>query len=46
MKKPKKIEVTLKKDHEHAGKKHKAGEKIMVPETYKDWLRKHEVIKE
>ena len=37
-------EVVLKKAHEHAGKKHKAGDKIKVTADQKAWLTAHGVI--
>lgn len=35
---PKRVEVTLKKPHTHAGKRRQAGDKIMVTEPQRDWL--------
>ena len=32
------VEVTLKKDHSHAGRDFKAGEKITVPKAHAEWL--------
>ena len=40
----KKKTVTLKKDHEHAGKKKKKGDKIEVTEKQAEWLKSLEVI--
>jgi hypothetical protein len=38
------VEVVLAKDHTHAGKPYKAGEKIHVSESDRDWLVANEVI--
>lgn len=32
------LEVSLKKDHTHAGKPYKSGDKIKVTAAQKDWL--------
>lgn len=37
-------EVVLEKEHEHAGKKHKAGDKINVTADQKSWLTQQGVI--
>lgn len=42
--KRKQVEVTLAKPHEHAGQKRKPGEKIMVTETQRDWLKQRGII--
>ncbi len=42
--KMKKVEVVLKKDHIHAGKTCKKGDKIKVRKSQVSWLRKQGVI--
>lgn len=37
------VEVTLAKDHNHAGKAYQAGAKIKVTEPERDWLITHKV---
>ncbi len=39
-----KTEVTLKKDHTHAGKKYKAGDKVTVCALDAAWLKANGVI--
>jgi hypothetical protein len=41
---PAKIEVTLAKDHTHAGEQYKAGDNIIVSSVERDWLRDQKVI--
>ena len=37
------VEVTLAKEHNHAGKAYQAGAKIKVTEPERDWLVTHKV---
>lgn len=40
----KQVQVTLLRDHKHAGEKCRAGEKITVSESTRDWLLAQHVI--
>jgi hypothetical protein len=40
----KQVQVTLLRDHTHAGKKRRAGEKITVSEATRNWLLAQRVI--
>lgn len=45
-KKAKQVDIVLLKDHKHAGKAHKQGATIQVPETLLPWMRAQKIIAE